>query len=126
SAVRGAIPIESARTMLRRAGPNSRDNEIFAEDIGSRGYTERAQLPPDDTPREDQRCDTQGRATGHECDHDDVPQRTIVVQPWKIEGVQAVIRPAAHPVASAVAADNARGLWIDVIPRPFLVVETRE
>src|SRR6185295_5064140 len=88
--------------------------------------TERPKLPPDYTPREDQRCDAQGRATGHECDHDDVPQRTVVVQPRKIEGVQTVIGPATHPVAGAVAADDARGLRIDVVPRPFFVIETRE
>src|SRR5699024_1497368 len=78
------------------------DREILAEWCPGTAAAECAELTPEHAPRQDQRGHAQRGAAGHEGDDDDVPQRPVVVEPREVEGVQAVIQPALHPVLRAV------------------------
>src|SRR5438270_14100049 len=71
----------------------------------------------DHLPRKDERRDAEGRSAQHERDDDDVPCGAMIVEPWEVERMQAVIEPARDPAARAVRADQARGLRVDVVPR---------
>ena len=62
------------------------------------------------------------RAAEHQRDHHDVPQGPVLVEPRQVQRMEAVVQPAAHPLAAAIAFDDGGGLRIDVIAGAYRVV----
>jgi uncharacterized protein (TIGR03435 family) len=82
-------------TDWKRAGVLSR----FLSSTGSNERRQRTDLHHHNSPGENERRDAKRRAAHHADDDDDVPDRAMVVEPRKIERVQTVIHPSAHPLA---------------------------
>ena len=88
---------------------------IVSASLVGPSWDDTAQRPSDHAPREDERRHAQHRSTEHERDYDDVPKRTVVIEPREVQRVQPVVEPAVYPGGRVVAVDDASRPGIDVI-----------
>src|ERR1051326_1693937 len=84
------------------------------------------EFPAQELPRQNNRRHRKGAAASEEHQEQNVPSRTVLVKPGKVDRMQSVIEPARDPRIGGITADNARGARVDIIAGISGIAEENE
>ena len=95
------VPEGSDDALLLLHADRGRDDAVLPVQVqAARAIARSAPLHP--PPRRQQRRGAQQHSAQAQRDHDDVPERAVIVEERKIEAVQAVIQPAVDAASAAL------------------------